>query len=215
MSRRGRRSTTRSRRWCARATRRTLFSEDGRRWTSRSRRCCEGRGAIEPADGQGVSGERRHGLTIATAESCTGGLLVARLTELPGASDYVRGGIVAYANDVEDRPGGSAGRADRTLRRGLAGGRAALARGARERLAADIGVGVTGIAGPDGGSEEKPVGLVCLSVVGPGDAASDALGQSAGRARRRARPGDDGRAAPGAPGARARLSPPGESRAAR
>jgi nicotinamide-nucleotide amidase len=110
---------------------------------------------------------RERALTIATAESCTGGLLAARLTELAGSSDYVAGGIVAYSNEIKtaaaDVP------AELIDRHGAVSQEVAqaLARGARRRLGADIGVGITGIAGPGGGSEQKPVGLVWLSVVGP------------------------------------------------
>jgi nicotinamide-nucleotide amidase len=106
--------------------------------------------------------------TIAVAESCTGGLLLARLTSPPGASEYVLGGIVAYANDVKINQVGvrrEAIEAHGAVSEEVA---KALALGARERLGADIGVGLTGIAGPGGGSEEKPVGLVWLSVEGPG-----------------------------------------------
>lgn len=110
---------------------------------------------------------RERALTIATAESCTGGLLAARLTELAGSSDYVRGAVVAYSNDVKtveaDVP------AELIERRGAVSQEVAraLAQGASRRLGADIGVGITGIAGPGGGSDEKPVGLVWLSVAGP------------------------------------------------
>jgi nicotinamide-nucleotide amidase len=102
--------------------------------------------------------------TIATAESCTGGLLAARLTELAGASDYFNGGVVAYSNDVKVSQAGvprelieEHGAISEQVAR-------ALADGARARLGADVGVGVTGIAGPGGGTDEKPVGLVWLSV---------------------------------------------------
>jgi len=103
--------------------------------------------------------------TIATAESCTGGLLAARLTDPPGASDYVKGGIVAYANDVKVAQAGVP--AELIERHGAVSQEIAraLAEGARARLGADVGVGVTGLAGPAGGTEEKPVGLVWLSVV--------------------------------------------------
>ncbi|HEX4482870.1 MAG TPA: competence/damage-inducible protein A [Solirubrobacteraceae bacterium] len=107
--------------------------------------------------------------TIATAESCTGGLLAARLTERPGASAYVKGGLVVYGDAAKTALAGvDAGliEAHGAVSREVA---EALARGARERLAADVGVGITGIAGPDGGSEQKPVGLVWLSVAGPGE----------------------------------------------
>jgi nicotinamide-nucleotide amidase len=102
--------------------------------------------------------------TIATAESCTGGLLAARLTDLPGASDYVRGGIVAYSNEAKTSQAGVP--PDLIERHGAVSGEvaAALAEGARARLGADVGVGITGVAGPGGGSDEKPVGLVWLTV---------------------------------------------------
>jgi nicotinamide-nucleotide amidase len=111
------------------------------------------------------------GRSIATAESCTGGLLAARLTDHPGSSEYVKGGIVAYGNEVKISQAG----VDEQLieRRGAVSAEVAeaLADGARTRLGADIGVGITGVAGPGGGTEEKPVGLVWLAVAGPGDAA--------------------------------------------
>jgi nicotinamide-nucleotide amidase len=107
--------------------------------------------------------------TIAVAESCTGGLLAARLTDPPGASAYVRGGIVAYANEVKSAQAG----VDPALveRHGAVSTEVAeaLADGARTHLGVDIGVGITGIAGPGGGTDEKPVGLVCFSVAGPGE----------------------------------------------
>jgi len=102
--------------------------------------------------------------TIATAESCTGGLLAGRLTERPGSSDYVLGGVVAYANEAKRALAG----VDPALlsRTGAVSPEVAdaLADGAIERFGADVGVGVTGIAGPGGGTEEKPVGLVYVSV---------------------------------------------------
>ena len=102
--------------------------------------------------------------TIATAESCTGGLLAARLTDLPGSSDYVTGAIVAYANDVKVSQAGVPAELIETHGAVSQEVVEALARGARERLGADVGVGITGVAGPGGGTEEKPVGLVWLSV---------------------------------------------------
>jgi nicotinamide-nucleotide amidase len=105
--------------------------------------------------------------TIAVAESCTGGLLLARLTNPPGASAYVLGGVVAYSNDVKVALVG-VGR-ETIERHGAVSSEIAqaLADGARAHLGADVGVGLTGIAGPGGGSKEKPVGLVWLSVAGP------------------------------------------------
>jgi nicotinamide-nucleotide amidase len=103
------------------------------------------------------------GLTIATAESCTGGLLAGRLTDLPGSSRYFKGGVVAYANEAKE---GLVG-VDPAL---LASHGAvsepvalALAKGATVALRAEVGVGITGIAGPGGGTPEKPVGLVYLA----------------------------------------------------
>jgi nicotinamide-nucleotide amidase len=105
--------------------------------------------------------------TIATAESCTGGLLAARLTNPPGASEYVLGGIVAYSNDAKVAQAGVEPEA--IERHGAVSREVAeqLAAGARTRLGADVGVGITGIAGPSGGSDEKPVGLVWTCVMGP------------------------------------------------
>jgi nicotinamide-nucleotide amidase len=103
-------------------------------------------------------------LTVAVAESCTGGLVAARLTDRPGSSAYVLGGVVAYSNEVKES---AVGVPHATLVEFGAVSRetaAALADGARERLGADIGIGVTGIAGPGGGTEEKPVGLVWVAV---------------------------------------------------
>jgi len=104
------------------------------------------------------------GLTVGVAESCTGGLLAGRLTDLAGASAYVSGGLVAYSNDVKSRLAGVP--ADLIERCGAVSEEVAiaLADGARASLRASVGVGVTGIAGPGGGTAEKPVGLVWLAV---------------------------------------------------
>ena len=125
----------------------TLFSDDGR-----------------SVDEQVAALLVEKSLTIAVAESCTGGLVTARLTELPGSSRYVRGGIVVYSDAAKialaDVP------VELIERFGAVSTEVAeaLADGARARLGADVGAGVTGIAGPGGGTEEKPVGLVCFSV---------------------------------------------------
>jgi nicotinamide-nucleotide amidase len=111
--------------------------------------------------------DNREPHTIAVAESCTGGLLLGRLTNPPGASRYVLGGIVAYSNEAKIV---QVGVPRETIERHGAVSKEvaqALADGARTRLGADIGVGLTGIAGPGGGSEQKPVGLVWFSVAGP------------------------------------------------
>jgi nicotinamide-nucleotide amidase len=105
------------------------------------------------------------GRMVATAESCTAGLLAARLTERAGSSDYFAGGLVVYSNEAKIALAG----VDPALleRFGAVSVEVAeaLARGALVRFGADFGVGITGIAGPGGGTPEKPVGTVCFSVV--------------------------------------------------
>jgi nicotinamide-nucleotide amidase len=110
---------------------------------------------------------RERGLTLATAESCTGGMVAQRLTSIPGSSAAFVGAIVAYADEVKARQLGVP--AEILERHGAISSEtaAAMARGAREQLGADLAVAVTGIAGPDGGSDEKPVGLVYLHAAGP------------------------------------------------
>ena len=102
------------------------------------------------------------GLTIATAESCTAGLLAGRLADRPGSSAYLLGGLVTYANEAKTELAGVP--AELIARVGAVSAEvaAAMADGARARLGTDVGVGITGIAGPDGGSADKPVGLVHL-----------------------------------------------------
>lgn len=109
------------------------------------------------------------GRTIAVAESCTGGLMAGRLTDRAGSSEYFAGGVVAYSNRAKIELVGVA--PELIERHGAVSDEvaAALAIGARERFSASVGVGITGIAGPGGGTEEKPVGLVCFSVAGPED----------------------------------------------
>jgi nicotinamide-nucleotide amidase len=128
----------------------TLFSDDGR-----------------SVDEQVAGALRERGWTIATAESCTGGLLAGRLTDLAGSSDYVLGGLVVYADEAKTALAGVP--PELIARYGAVSTEvaAALADGARAALGADVGVGITGIAGPGGGTPAKPVGLVCFSVAGP------------------------------------------------
>jgi len=98
--------------------------------------------------------------TLAIAESCTGGLLCKRLTDIPGSSNYLKEGIVAYSNEAKVK---YLGVRDETLRHyGAVSGEtvAEMATGMKRVSGADIAVGITGIAGPSGGSQEKPVGLV-------------------------------------------------------
>lgn len=104
------------------------------------------------------------GMTISCAESCTGGLLTSTLTDVPGSSAYVMGSVVSYSNDVksrilhvaEDTIAAYGAVSEETAR--------AMAEGVRRLMQTDLGVGITGIAGPDGGSAEKPVGLVYIAV---------------------------------------------------
>lgn len=110
---------------------------------------------------------RARGLTLATAESCTGGLVGGRLTSVPGSSDVYLGGIVAYANEVKVAQLGVPEGVLAAHGAVSAETAAAMAAGARERLGAAVAVAVTGVAGPGGGTEEKPVGLVHFNVAGP------------------------------------------------
>ena len=107
---------------------------------------------------------RAAGRTVATAESCTAGLLAGRLTELAGSSDYVRGGLVVYSDEAKQALAGVPAGLLASVGAVSAEVAEALADGARARLGADLGVGITGIAGPGGGTADKPVGLVHLCV---------------------------------------------------
>jgi nicotinamide-nucleotide amidase len=110
---------------------------------------------------------RERGWTLATAESCTGGLVAAGLTAIPGSSDVVLGGVVSYANEV--KVGELGVPAESIEEHGAVSAEVAeaMADGVRAQLGADVGVSVTGVAGPGGGSEEKPVGLVYFHVSTP------------------------------------------------
>ncbi|HJN46432.1 MAG: competence/damage-inducible protein A [Vicinamibacterales bacterium] len=124
-------------------------------------------------DGRSLSevvGQMLHGggFRVAVGESCTGGLVTAELVDVPGSSSYVETGVVAYSNEVKQAVLGvdpdlieSAGAVSEAVA-------VAMAEGAQRVGAVDIGIGVTGVAGPGGGSDEKPVGTVCFGVVGPG-----------------------------------------------
>jgi PncC family amidohydrolase len=110
---------------------------------------------------------RQRGATLAVAESCTGGLIGHRITNVPGSSAYYQGSVTAYAYDVKElvlhvprqtiyRHGAVS---EQTARE--------MARGVRRAFRADVGLAVTGIAGPDGGTPEKPVGLVYIALAAP------------------------------------------------
>jgi nicotinamide-nucleotide amidase len=104
------------------------------------------------------------GWRITAAESCTGGLLSKRLTDVPGSSRYVERGFVTYSNEAKQQLLGVP--AADLAEHGAVSAKVAehMARGARKQAGVDVGVGITGIAGPDGGSEQKPVGTVFLAV---------------------------------------------------
>jgi nicotinamide-nucleotide amidase len=131
---------------------------------------------------------RERGRTLATAESCTGGMVAERLTGVPGASDVFVGAVVAYSNEIKARELDVPREVLERHGAVSAEAAAAMAAGARERLGADVAIAVTGIAGPGGGSDEKPVGLVYLHVAGPngGRGADFVFGSDRESIRRRA-----------------------------
>lgn len=110
---------------------------------------------------------RQKRMTLAVAESCTGGLLGMRITEVPGSSDYFRGGIIAYSNAVKEKVLG----VPREIleKHGAVSPECAraMAEGARRVCGADLALAITGIAGPTGGTPEKPVGLVYIALAHP------------------------------------------------
>ena len=117
---------------------------------------------------QVISRLKQEGLTLATAESCTGGLIGKMLTDVPGASAVYLGGVISYTNAVKHR---LLGVAEETLEVCTAVSRETakeMARGAREVIRADLGVSVTGLAGPDGDGTGRPVGLVYIAIDGSG-----------------------------------------------
>jgi len=120
---------------------------------------------------EGLIGERLTvlGSTLAAAESCSGGLIAHRITDVPGASEYFLGGIIAYSNEVKVRFLNVS--MDDLATHGAVSEPVArqMAEGARARFGADFAVAVTGIAGPAGGTPAKPVGLVFIAVSGAGD----------------------------------------------
>jgi PncC family amidohydrolase len=107
------------------------------------------------------------GWTLALGESCTGGLIAHRVTELPGSSDYFLGGVVAYSNSMKERLLGV--KKETLLAVGAVSEETAkeMARGACRSIDSDVGLSVTGIAGPGGGTQEKPVGLTFIAASTP------------------------------------------------
>ena len=112
---------------------------------------------------------RERGITVATVESCTGGLVCGALTAIAGSSSMVLGGLVTYSNEAKTTLANVP--AELILRHGAVSEPVAraMAEGGRERLSARLAVSITGVAGPDGGSEEKPVGLVHFACAGAGE----------------------------------------------
>ena len=117
--------------------------------------------SLEQVVGDGL---RQRGMTLAVAESCTGGLLSKRITDVPGCSDYYLGGVCSYANEVKMNLLGVKKETLDTLGAVFPEVAEQMAEGVAKALGADVGVGITGVAGPGGGTEEKPVGLVYISV---------------------------------------------------
>ncbi len=149
----------------------TLYSTDGTTIDAQVAALLRGERLGGPPADRSTGGEPDSSVvsatrTIAVAESCTGGLLLARLTDPPGASEYVLGGVVAYSNEAKIVQVGV--QRETIEAHGAVSEQVAqaLADGARTRLGSELGVGLTGIAGPGGGSEQKPVGLVWLCVSG-------------------------------------------------
>lgn len=117
--------------------------------------------SLEQVVGDGL---RERGMTLAVAESCTGGLLSKRITDVPGCSDYYLGGVCSYANEVKMKVLGVKKETLDTV--GAVSPEVAeqMAEGVAKALGADVGVGITGVAGPGGGTDDKPVGLVYISI---------------------------------------------------
>lgn len=124
--------------------------------------------AVDDEDMEDIVGRQllQRQLTIACAESCTGGLLTSRLTDVSGSSAYVKGAIVSYTNEMKHRELGVSEELLASQGAVCEAVAAAMAEGVALKTGADIGVGITGIAGPGGASDEKPVGLVYIAVAG-------------------------------------------------
>ena len=111
---------------------------------------------------------REKGFSLAVAESCTGGLLASLITDIPGSSDYFLGGVTAYANAIKERILGVEQEVLATQGAVSREAALAMAAGVRKLLGADLALATTGIAGPDGGTTQKPVGLTYIALAGEG-----------------------------------------------
>ena len=114
-----------------------------------------------------------HNYTIACAESCTGGLLTSRFTDVSGSSDYIKGSIVSYTNEIKINI--LKVKAETIEKFEVVSTEVALemAEGVRKLMNSDIGVGITGVAGPTGSTEKSPVGCICIAVAGPNGNSSE------------------------------------------
>lgn len=121
------------------------------------------------------------GLTMATAESCTGGLVACRMTDIPGSSAWFLGGVVSYSNAAKCRILGVPQSVLDTAGAVSEPTVLAMARGARSIFGADLAVAISGIAGPDGGTPDKPVGTVWMAWEGPFGATSELFHFEGGR----------------------------------
>jgi PncC family amidohydrolase len=126
-----------------------------------------------------------HGMTVATAESCTGGLIAERFTDVPGSSAYFLGGVVSYSNEAKTEMLGVS--EDVLAREGAVSEPVvrAMAEGVRERFGSDFGVATSGISGPDGGTPEKPVGLVWIALASATGTHADSFVFQVDRSRHR------------------------------
>ena len=120
--------------------------------------------AIEKMIGRSL---KEHSYTIACAESCTGGLLTSRLTDVPGSSAYVKGAVVSYNNEVKIKILNVKAETIEKFEEVSNEVALEMAEGVKNLIGSDLGVGITGLAGPTGSTEKSPVGTVCIAIAGP------------------------------------------------
>ena len=149
------------RRLCEAMAERVAATEAGQYIYTRSETPWEAKNAIVL---KLIDSLRQHGKTVAAAESCTAGMFCSRIGDIPGASDILLGGVVSYANEVKENILGVPGEILRTVGAVSEPCAAKMAEGVRRITGADVTVSVTGIAGPGGGTPDKPVGTVCFGL---------------------------------------------------